>query len=1080
MSLKKLTPDSYRVGWICPLEVEQIAAMQMLDEVHSVLEQSFTDHNVYTLGSINGHNVVIAGLPQTGNCSAATVVTQMRMTFRNLRYGLLVGIGGGVPTETDDGVIRLGHVVVSKPIDEHSGAVQYDRGKAEVGHLERTGSLMPPPAVLLNAAQSLAVQRARIDYDPIWRDTLRFNTKIRGQRQFNFPGIANDHLYQPDYYHQKQGMSCEKAGCKPEQRIKRPVDEDDEEFVVVHRGTIASGELVIKSASRRDRLAQRHRVLCFETEAAGALADFPCMVIRGISDYCDSHKNNSWKGFAAAAAAAYARQLFFHMPIELVQDSPCKPTPFKLPFYLPEISRISKFIAREEELTRMHEALQSAAQRRRVAVLHGLGGIGKTQLAIEYSDRYRKDYSTSVWLDARDETTINQSLLRLATRIDSHGASVNYISAAVQGKDQTQIVAAVKRWFEEPENNYWLIIYDNYDHPNLEIAGTKNKDCSPLPKEKTPRADSVGLEGEATSEPYDIRKYLPEADHGAIIVTSRVSLRKLGSCIQIEKFQHLEEGLEILALTSCRENIRQGRVALANYETTRLRQFETDSAAIELAQRLDGLPLALASAGAYLEQVPITCTEYLQEYQKSWVQLHEGTSELPSYDKALCTTWNISYTHIEKQNSNAALLLRQWAYFDNNDIWYELLQGGEYKPDWLRDLTKDRLTFHGVMKLLCNHGLVQASLLDTPNAAQRAGSAGYSVHACVHSWMIHVLNQHLCEEMTRAALHCVASYVLEPEQPESLSKQRRLLRHADRCYDMINTIEVRNEELELTYNLGSQYFFQGRFGGAEAMYERALQGLQRRFKKAGALLSWALEGRRKVWGPEHSSTLETVVNLGLLYYEQDRFREAEAMYERALQGQEKVLGPEHPATLITVGNLRHVYASQARYEEAEAMYERALQGFEKVLGPENPATLNTVGHLGSLYTSQARFEEAEAMYKRTLKGFEKAWGPEHLLTLGTMTNLGILYSEQCRFNEAKAQFEQTLTGYEKTLGLKSMKTNLNALSCLQSFGNLYYKQGELQNAREYYIRAQEGCLVVYGADTPIHRYVTYNSRVRSA
>lgn len=320
MPPKKLTPGSYRVGWICPLEVEQLAAIQMLDEEHSAVEQSCTDHNVYTLGSINGHNVVIAGLPQTGNCPAATVVTQMRMTFRNLRYGLLVGIGGGVPTETDDGMIRLGHVVVSKPTGKHSGAIQYDHGKAKDGHFKRTGSLMPPPAVLLNAAQLLAVQRARMDYDPIWKDTLRFKTELRGLRRFKFPGIKNDHLYKPDYVHRRQGVSCEKGGCNPRQRIKRPGDAGDEGFVVVHRGTIASGELVIKNASRRDRLAKRYRILCFEMEAAGALADFPCMVIRGISDYCDSHKNNSWKGFAAAAAAAYARQLFFHMPIELVQE----------------------------------------------------------------------------------------------------------------------------------------------------------------------------------------------------------------------------------------------------------------------------------------------------------------------------------------------------------------------------------------------------------------------------------------------------------------------------------------------------------------------------------------------------------------------------------------------------------------------------------------------------------------------------------------------------------------------------------------------------------------------------------------
>jgi nucleoside phosphorylase len=123
MPAKKLSSEDYTVGWICPLEVEQTAAMVMLDEEHERLPQQTADHNVYNLGSIGGHNVIIAGLPQPDNNVAATVVAQMRMTFPNLRFGLLVGIGGGVSVKTDNGIIRLGDVVVSKPAGEHSGVI---------------------------------------------------------------------------------------------------------------------------------------------------------------------------------------------------------------------------------------------------------------------------------------------------------------------------------------------------------------------------------------------------------------------------------------------------------------------------------------------------------------------------------------------------------------------------------------------------------------------------------------------------------------------------------------------------------------------------------------------------------------------------------------------------------------------------------------------------------------------------------------------------------------------------------------------------------------------------------------------
>ncbi|SCO90008.1 uncharacterized protein FRV6_14136 [Fusarium oxysporum] len=314
---EKRSHGDYTVAWICPLEVEQVAALEMLDEEHEQLPQPSTDQNVYALGTIAGHNVVIAGLPQTGNNSAATVVTQARATFPNLRYGLLVGIGGGVPTITDNGMIRLGDVVVSKPTGEHSGVVQYDHGKAEEGFFQRTGALAPPPRLLLGAAQVLAAQRARSRVDPVTENIERIDTTIRGLRKYRYPGLSEDRLYRPDYPHRELRLSCQHGGCDPTNLVQRVSVEEDEggPTVVVHRGTIASGELVIKDGNLRDDLAERYNVLCFETEAAGVLTNFPCMVIRGISDYSDSHKNDIWHGYAAAAAAAYARALFFHMPM---------------------------------------------------------------------------------------------------------------------------------------------------------------------------------------------------------------------------------------------------------------------------------------------------------------------------------------------------------------------------------------------------------------------------------------------------------------------------------------------------------------------------------------------------------------------------------------------------------------------------------------------------------------------------------------------------------------------------------------------------------------------------------------------
>ncbi|KAF4486533.1 Nephrocystin-3 [Colletotrichum fructicola Nara gc5] len=1009
--------DDYKVAWICPLEVEQIAAMEMLDEEHPVLPKSSADHNVYSLGSINGHNIVIAGLHQPGNCPAATVVAQMRMTFPNLRFGLLVGIGGGVPVQTDNGMIRLGHVVVSKPAGGHSGALQYDHGKAKDGHFERTGALAPPPAVLLNAAQTLAVQRARLDVDPVQHDVSRIDITRRRLRRFQYPGEQTDYLFPSNYIHQRQGAPCS-PDCEPSKRIPRTSDDGDM-FVVVHRGNIASGELVVKDALLRDKLAQHDELLCFEMEAAGAIADFPCLVVRGISDYCDSHKNDMWHGYAAAVAAAYARQLFFHLPVDEVQRCSGNATQtassFILPFKLPGVHSVNHFVARQEELGRLYNELKWTGDRRTV-ILHGLGGMGKTQTTIAFAKKHRDDYSAVFWLDARDKTALKLSYQSLAQRIATETSSVTYIKNALSNRDLDEMVSAVKRWLDEPKNNRWLMIYDNYDDVKLHTRRSPSENGTGL---------QVGNEnnaGETGSKAYDIRPFFPNTEHGAILITTRSSSVKLGQRVQLGKLADLEDSLAILASTS-------GRTDLSK-----------DPDATVLAKKLDGLPLALATAGAYLDQVATSCREYLEMYEKAWLHLQEESPGLTEYDHTLYTTWDISLRHIRLQNQNAADLLRLWAYFDNHDVWYELLRAGESeKPLWLHKMIEDRLNFDKVLRVLCDHGLVEPNVAVSEPGSE---SQGYSMHGCVHAWTIHMLNTERSQALAWTAIRCVASRIPNREQDKYWIVQRRLLQHADRCVKRFDTGIDLEDNAWIFYNLGLLYSDQGRLKEAEAMYERALQGYE------------------KAWGPDHTSTLDSVHCLGLLYKDQGRLKEAEAMYERALQGYEKALGPEHTSTLDTVNNLGILYKDQGRLKEAEAMYDRALQGYEKAWGPDHTSTLDTVNNLGVLYKDQGRLKEAEAMYDRALQGKEKAWGPDHTSTLDTVNNLGILYKDQGRLKEAEAMYDRALQGKEKALGPDHTST----LDTIHSLGILYKDQGRLKEAEAMYERALQGYEKALGPD----------------
>jgi len=304
MESKKPRKEQYTVGWICALpEPEWKASRILLDEEHATIPLSRTNKHQYVCGSMNGHDVVMGCLPaeQLGRASAAAVATEMAQTFPSLRFGLLVGVGGGVPTGTD---VRLGDVVVSLPdrMAQTGGVVQYDYGKAVSGGvLENMGMLNQPPEILLSAI-------GKMKSAP--RKHSQFRAYLESDDFKDEPEFAErpevDRLFEATHIHASRGPTC--SGCKSDYEIARPPRKTS--GPVVHYGTIASGDQVMKDAEKRDQVSKSlGGVLCFEMEAAGLANRFPCLVVRGICDYCDSHKNKDWQPFAAAAAASWAKEL---------------------------------------------------------------------------------------------------------------------------------------------------------------------------------------------------------------------------------------------------------------------------------------------------------------------------------------------------------------------------------------------------------------------------------------------------------------------------------------------------------------------------------------------------------------------------------------------------------------------------------------------------------------------------------------------------------------------------------------------------------------------------------------------------
>ncbi|KAI0449366.1 hypothetical protein F5B21DRAFT_494476 [Xylaria acuta] len=311
------TNEDYTIGWICAITTEYVAAQLFLDKKHMRSKyQPREDTNHYTLGEIGGNNVVIAVLPggEYGTNSAANVANNMLRTFPHIRIGLMVGIGGGAPSKEHD--IRLGDVVVSMPSNGYGGVLQYDFGKTiQDRAFCMTGFLDQPPTVLRTTVTGLQVQYEMSGHclnEAIDITLQKWPKANRGK--YGQPDIRTDRLYRADVVHNDQHCCTTATGGDIPELISRPPRTQDAHNPTIHYGLIGSANQLMKDALVRDRLSKEKGVLCFEMEAAGLMNHFPCLVIRGICDYSDSHKNKEWQGYAAMTAAAYTKDLLYQIP----------------------------------------------------------------------------------------------------------------------------------------------------------------------------------------------------------------------------------------------------------------------------------------------------------------------------------------------------------------------------------------------------------------------------------------------------------------------------------------------------------------------------------------------------------------------------------------------------------------------------------------------------------------------------------------------------------------------------------------------------------------------------------------------
>ncbi|KAF2186789.1 hypothetical protein K469DRAFT_570907 [Zopfia rhizophila CBS 207.26] len=706
------------------------------------------------------------------------------------------------------------------------------------------------------------------------------------------------------------------------------------------------------------------------------------------------------------------------------------------PSIIVPFQRDSAFVGREDILAKIRKKLEQAVSQdhNRVALV-GLGGVGKSQIAIEYA--YRVGGSTPqtwvFWVHASNATRFEQAYRDIATRVELPG----------RDDPEADILRLVYNWLCDERSGRWLMVLDNADDDDVFFAADE---------------DTVGIAqtSDITSHTRPLESFLPQTPNGTILITSRhriAAINLVGTHGSIVQPMDEKDALTLL--------------------NTRVSFSESSKAdAKALVQALERMPLAITHAAAYTKaRAPMTnMSGYLKLFRESEVNQvrllgKNGLRDLRrdhSIRHAVIATWQISFTQIQKTEQSAADLLALMSMFDRQGIPISLLRGSTSQLDFDEALAP-LLSFSFVRveigkQLFEMHRLVQLSIRKWLEADKQLRkwtkesikvlsaafpSGDYKTWADCQVLLPHareaighvtgdeedVLNQAKIAFRTGWYLHLRGEY----KPAEKVARMSVKLREKVFGPEHPST-------LDSVGNLGLVLDRQGKYEEAEAMHRQALKGYEKvlgpehpsmlisvnnlglvlgsqgKYEEAEAMHRQALKGYEKALGPEHPSTLDSVNNLGLVLRSQGKYEEAEAMHRRALKGYEKVLGPEHPSTLISVNNLGVVLESQGKYEEAEAMHRRALKGYEKVLGPEHPATLDSINNLGVVLGSQGKYEEAEAMHRRALKGKEKVLGPEHPSTLDSANNLGVVLRSQGKYKEAEAMYRRALKGYEKALG----------------------------------------------------------------
>ncbi|KAF9883293.1 hypothetical protein FE257_003784 [Aspergillus nanangensis] len=919
---------------------------------------------------IGAHNVVIASLPSGayGNTSATSVGIQLLSSFDAVRIGFMVGIGGGVPSSHAD--IRLGDIVVSQPSDTFGGVIQYDLGKVlSNGHFRQTGMLNRPPNVLLTALATLQAHHFTED-SRVGGFVSDIQAKIAPHRARMFARpVQEDCLFRADYDHvaSETCVHCDRSKLVPRSPRER-------QQPVIHYGLIGSANQVVKDGRRRDQLARDLGELLLIVPVDHQVHGIPATLRDPLADDADGER-----------------------------------------YWIVPFGRNKDFVGREEALTQLLGIIAPRAEPddcQRTAI-EGLGGVGKTQIALEAAFRMRETSPDCAvfWLAAVDAATFENSCREICRQLN-----------IARSDDQKADVKSLVKTSLSQSKYTWLLIVDNADDTEL-LFGT------------TPLCD-----------------YLPFSTRGSILFTTRTHELVVELDIPPSSIVTLSEMRRPEAIELLHKNLTAHQRKSADHATT-----------ASLLDFLADLPLAIRQASAYMAKTGIAVTEYFQYCRSSDEALIKLLSKdfgdrtrYKNVQNPVATTWWISFRHISRDSALAARYVKFMSFLAERDIPKDLLPEGN-----ALDVYEAVGTLKAYAFITEREGQESYDMHRLVRLAMRNWLAqdGGELVACVTAVMRRLdemfpLPEHRNRQVwVRYLPHILTTLEFRGYSTDNAVKSDLLSNVGTGSYMLgkyhdaegfhRQTLELRGEMLGAEHpdtlgsmnSLSDALWGQGKYDEAESMYQRTL----------------AL--RTKVLGADHPDTLTSMNNLSNALWSQGKYKEASAMYESTLELRKRVLGVEHPDTLTSMSDLSDTLWGLGKYKEAESMYRQVLTLRTKALGADHPDTLTSMNNLANDLWSQGKYSDAEALHSATLQQRTKVLGPEHPDTLRSMNNLAVVAENLKKYSEAEAMHRGALELQTKVLGeahletTRSMNNVAALLLSLEKYGeaeSILRRAGELQ------------------------------------